>query len=160
MESANSPEAYREQVELAAKAGLRIGTLVTRCLPEVLDAWEEVAARWPIAPLRWVLVHLNTASAKDLVRMRALGAVATTNPISYLWRSGAAEARTLGAAVLRETARGILRADRHALARAAAILAGLGSASLGFLRGRAMLRGEGAGGGAALGPGLSGAAGS
>lgn len=68
--------------------------------------------------------------------------------------------RTLGAAVLRDTARGILRADRHALTRAAAILAGLGSASLGFLRGRAMLRGEGAGGGAALGPGLSGAAGS
>jgi predicted amidohydrolase YtcJ len=96
VESANAPEAYREQVELAAQAGLRIGTLVTRCLPEVLDAWEAAAARWPIAPLRWVLVHLHTASAQDLQRMRALGVVATTNPISYLWRSGGPEARALG----------------------------------------------------------------
>jgi predicted amidohydrolase YtcJ len=110
VESANSPEAYHEQAELAAQAGLRIGTLVTRCLPEVLDVWESVAARWPIAPLRWVLVHLNTASAKDLVRMRALGAVATTNPISYLWRSGAAEARTLGAAVQLLPHRSLVRA--------------------------------------------------
>jgi predicted amidohydrolase YtcJ len=96
VESANSPDAYREQAALAAQAGLRISTLVTRSLPQVLDAWETIAARWPIAPLRWVLVHLHTASAKDLARMRTLGAVVTTNPISYLWRSGAAEARTLG----------------------------------------------------------------
>jgi predicted amidohydrolase YtcJ len=96
VESHNSPEAYAEQAELAARYGLRVATLVTRCLPQVLDAWETVAARWPIAPLRWVLVHLNTATAEEIKRIRALGAVATTNPISYLWRSGAAEARTLG----------------------------------------------------------------
>jgi predicted amidohydrolase YtcJ len=96
VESHNSPEAYAEQAELAARHGLRVATLVTRCLPQVLDAWEAVAARWPIAPLRWVLVHLNTATADEIRRIRALGAVATTNPISYLWRSGAAEARALG----------------------------------------------------------------
>jgi predicted amidohydrolase YtcJ len=96
VESANSPEAYREQAELAAQTGLRISTLVTRSLPRVLDVWEAVATRWPIAALRWVLVHLHTASGKDLARMHALGAVATTNPISYLWRSGGAEAHALG----------------------------------------------------------------
>jgi predicted amidohydrolase YtcJ len=41
-------------------------------------------------------VHLNEASAEQLARIRKLGAGATTNPISYLWRSGAAEAKKLG----------------------------------------------------------------
>ena len=98
VESANDAQAYRAQAALAAAHGLRVGTLVTRCLPDVLDAWEEVAARTPIAPQRWVLVHLNVATPADLVRIRRLGAVATTNPISYLWRSGADEARRAGAA--------------------------------------------------------------
>lgn len=98
VESANDPAEYARQVELAARAGVRVNTLVTRCLPEVLDAWEAVAARTPIAPLRWVLVHLHAASEKELARIRRLGAVATTNPISYLWRSGAAEAEKLGSA--------------------------------------------------------------
>ena len=50
----------------------------------------------PIAHLRWVAVHLNAATADQVARLKRLGAVATTNPISYLWRSGADEARRLG----------------------------------------------------------------
>ena len=96
VESANAPEAYREQAALAARHGLRVNTLITRCLPEVLDIWEAVAARTPIRHLRWVLVHLNVASQEALARIRRLGAVVTTNPISYLWRSGAAEALRAG----------------------------------------------------------------
>ena len=96
VESANSPEAYREQAELAARHRLRINTLVTRSLPEVLDVWEKIAQSTPIAGLRWVAVHLNAATADQLARLKRLGAVATTNPISYLWRSAADEARKLG----------------------------------------------------------------
>ena len=92
VESSNAPGDYAAQAELAARHGLRIGTLVTRCLPEVLDVWESVAEKTPIVALRWVLVHLQTASPAQLARIRRLGVVATTNPISYLWRSGAAEA--------------------------------------------------------------------
>jgi hypothetical protein len=55
-----------------------------------------VAARTPIRHLRWVLVHLHAATPTQLARIRRLGAVATTNPISYLWRSGAAEAAQTG----------------------------------------------------------------
>ena len=99
VESANGPAEYAQQAELAARHGLRVNTIVTRCLPEVLDAWEAIAARWPIRDLRWVLVHLHAATAGQLARIRALGAVATTNPISYLWRSGAAEAARLAGAV-------------------------------------------------------------
>lgn len=96
VESANSPDAYRRQAALAARHGLRVNTLVTRVLDEVLDAWESVAARTPIAHLRWVAVHLNVARPDQLARLRKLGAVATTNPISYLWRSAAAEVERNG----------------------------------------------------------------
>jgi predicted amidohydrolase YtcJ len=98
VESANDPTAYREQAELAARHGLRVGTLATRCLPEVLDVWEAVARRHPIRDLRWVLVHLNAATPEQLARIRRLGAVATTNPISYLYRSAGDEVARLGGA--------------------------------------------------------------
>jgi predicted amidohydrolase YtcJ len=98
VESANAPEAYRAQAELAAAHDLRVATLVTRCLPEVLDAWEAVARGTPIRGRRWVAVHLNTATDGELARLRRLGVVATTNPISYLWRSAADEARRAGGA--------------------------------------------------------------
>jgi hypothetical protein len=98
VESANSREEYAAQAALAARLGLRVNTLVTRCLPEVLEVWEKIAAETPIAPLRWVLVHLAAASPDQLARVRRLGAVATTNPISYLHRSGAAEAARAGGA--------------------------------------------------------------
>ncbi len=101
VESANSPRAYRVQAELAARHGLRVSTLVTRCLPEVLDAWEAIHARTPIAGRRWVLVHPAGATPDELARIRRLGAVVTTNPISYLWRSGAAEVARLGGAAER-----------------------------------------------------------
>jgi len=98
VESANAREEYARQAALAARLGLRIATLVTRCLPEVLEVWEKIAAETPIAPLRWVLVHLAAATPDQLARIRRLGAVATTNPISYLWRSGAAEVARVGGA--------------------------------------------------------------
>ena len=92
VESANAPEAYRRQAEAAARHGLRVSTLITRSLPEVLSVWETIARTTPIDHLRWVAVHLNVADAGQLERLRRLGAVATTNPISYLWRSAAEEA--------------------------------------------------------------------
>lgn len=98
VESANDPREYREQAELAARHGLRVSTLVTRCLPEVLDVWEALARAHPIRDLRWVLVHLNAATPEQLARIRRLGAVATTNPISYLYRSAGDEVARLGGA--------------------------------------------------------------
>ena len=98
VESANSPEDYRAQASLAARHGLRVNTLVTRCLSEVLETWEAVARQTPIRGHRWVAVHLGVATDDQLVRLAGLGAVATTNPISYLWRSGAEEARRAGGA--------------------------------------------------------------
>jgi predicted amidohydrolase YtcJ len=67
----------------------------------VLDAWEDVATRHPVRSLRWVLVHLNDVTPAQLARIRRLGAVATTNPISYLYRSAADEVARLGGAAER-----------------------------------------------------------
>jgi predicted amidohydrolase YtcJ len=50
----------------------------------------------PIRDLRWVLVHLHVATESQLKRIRRLGAVVTTNPISYLWRSGSDEVARIG----------------------------------------------------------------
>jgi len=98
VESTNDDASYRTQAALAARHGLRVNTLVTRCLPEVLDAWEAIDRDTPIRSLGWTLVHLHAADETHLARIRRLGGLATTNPISYLWRSGAAEAKKLGGA--------------------------------------------------------------
>jgi predicted amidohydrolase YtcJ len=98
VESANTREAYTRQATVAARLGVRVNTLVTRCLPEVLDVWEAIAAQHPIRDRRWVLVHLNAATPAQLARIRRLGLVATTNPISYLYRSASDEVARLGGA--------------------------------------------------------------
>jgi predicted amidohydrolase YtcJ len=98
VESANTPEAYARQATLAARLGVRVNTLVTRCLPEVLDVWEAIDREQPLRDRRWVLVHLNAATPAQLARIRRLGAVATTNPISYLYRSAGDEVARLGGA--------------------------------------------------------------
>jgi predicted amidohydrolase YtcJ len=64
----------------------------------VLEVWEKVNRRHSIRDLRWVLVHLHAADRGQLERIKRLGAVATTNPISYLWRSAADEAAKLAGA--------------------------------------------------------------
>src|SRR5262249_47640372 len=74
------------------------------------DAWEAIAARRPVRPLRWVLVHLQVATPADVVRIKRLGVGATTNPISYLWRSGAAEVERAGSADLLIPHRSLIRA--------------------------------------------------
>jgi predicted amidohydrolase YtcJ len=98
VESANTREAYTLQATLAARLGVRVNTLVTRCLPEVLEVWEGIATQYPIRDRRWVLVHLNATTPEQLARIRHLGLVATTNPISYLYRSASDEVARLGGA--------------------------------------------------------------
>ena len=88
VEHANDPATYRALVRLAAAHGLRVGTIVTNHLEEVLETWEGVDREASLRGRRWVLVHLARVKA-DLARIRRLGAVVTTNPISYLYRSGA-----------------------------------------------------------------------
>jgi predicted amidohydrolase YtcJ len=61
---------------------------VTKHLREVLESWEAIDREISLRGRCWQLVHLARAQAKDLDRIGHLGAVVTTNPISYLYRSG------------------------------------------------------------------------
>jgi hypothetical protein len=58
------PAEYRAQAELAARHRLRVGTLVTRCLPEVLDVWESLGG--VVRELRWVRGVLAPGFDADL----------------------------------------------------------------------------------------------
>ena len=78
---------------LAAAANrVRINTLVNDAttLATVLDVLEAVDRVHPIRDLRPVLEHLRDASPQAIRRMRDLGAIATTQPSAYIWKSGSA----------------------------------------------------------------------
>jgi predicted amidohydrolase YtcJ len=90
----NPPDQYRELCRLAAKYRLRVNTIISRGADEVLTIWEEVDRERPIADLRWVLVHAQELDpARDFPRIKRLGAVLTTQPSSYIYRSGLAALR-------------------------------------------------------------------
>jgi hypothetical protein len=90
----NPPDQYRELCRLAARYRLRVNTIISRGADEVLSTWEAIDRETPIRDLRWVLVHaLELDPARDFPRIKRLGAVLTTQPSSYIYRSGQAALR-------------------------------------------------------------------
>lgn len=90
-----SPDEYLELCRIFARHRLRVGTIVGGAaatfdtIDRVLSTWEAVDATTPMRDLRWVLVHTALLDrARDVPRIRRLGAVITTQPSSYLHRSG------------------------------------------------------------------------
>ena len=85
----NDPEAYRALCRLAARRRWRVATVALTAVDAVLSVWEDVAREHPIQDLRWVLVHgLAMEPARDYPRLARLGCVVTTQPSSYVHRSG------------------------------------------------------------------------
>lgn len=64
----------------AARAGMRVCTLVCYELERVLRAFEEIDAQVSIRDLRWVAVHVTEATPEQVRRIKALGLVATVTP--------------------------------------------------------------------------------
>ncbi len=94
-EQCNDPDTYRTLCRLAARHRLRVATLGLAATDAVLSTWEGVAQEYPIHDLRWVLVHgREMEPARDYPRLARLGRVVTTQPSSYLHRSGLALARS------------------------------------------------------------------
>jgi predicted amidohydrolase YtcJ len=84
----NPPDEYRELCRVAARHRLRVGTIPSR-IDEVLTIWEEINREHRIDDLRWVLVHgSNMLPERDFPRIKRLGLVVTTQPASYIYRSG------------------------------------------------------------------------
>jgi predicted amidohydrolase YtcJ len=71
----------------AARLGLRVSCLVSRDLEYALSAYEAIDREVPIRERRWVVVHVNEATADQLRRMKALGVVATATP-GFLYMAG------------------------------------------------------------------------
>ena len=64
----------------AARAGMRVCTLVCYELERVLRAFEEIDAQVSIRDRRWVAVHVTEATPEQIRRIKALGLVATVTP--------------------------------------------------------------------------------
>lgn len=94
-EQCNDPDTYGALCRLAARHRLRVATVGLAASDAVLSTWEDVAHEYPIQDLRWVLVHgREMEPARDYPRLARLGCVVTTQPSSYVHRSGLMLARS------------------------------------------------------------------
>jgi predicted amidohydrolase YtcJ len=88
VEQANSPAEFRDYCFLLAEHGLRLNTIVTDSLRDIIPIIEEVARRYPLARERWVIQHLARCRNEDLRKVKALGLEVTTIPAFTLWKGG------------------------------------------------------------------------
>ena len=88
VEQANNPAEFRDYCFLLAEHGLRLNTIVSDELQQVLPIIEEVATRYPLAARRWVIQHIGRARIEDLRKVKTLGLEVTTIPAYFLWKGG------------------------------------------------------------------------
>ena len=88
-ESYNSPARFRSLVHLAARHNLRVNAIVRGVLEQVLEVFEDVHNEIPIDARRWVLVHALNVSPEQMGRIRQLGLLVETIPLTDLWLRGA-----------------------------------------------------------------------
>ena len=87
-ESYHSPDFFAETVRLAAQHNLRVNTLVREPLEPVLQVFEAVNADIPLKGRRWTLAHVLHTSDQQLDRIRNLGLLVETIPLTELWLRG------------------------------------------------------------------------
>lgn len=93
-ESYNPAPRFHALLRLAAQHNLRAHTLAAgeAELEDVLQAFESVQGEFPIAERRWVLEHVRDVNASQLQRMKRLGVVCETIPLTHIWLRGSAYA--------------------------------------------------------------------
>ncbi|HWM46379.1 MAG TPA: amidohydrolase [Xanthobacteraceae bacterium] len=87
----------REAVAVLLRECARHGIRVNGIIPAMLDLFAQAAKDFPIADQRWVLAHVNALDAGQIALIRELGLVVTTHTNGYIWKSGAAFLKTIGA---------------------------------------------------------------
>jgi predicted amidohydrolase YtcJ len=87
-QSYNPPARFCELAVLAACHNLRVNTIVRDTLEEVLRVFEEVHREVPIDGRRWVLAHVLETTPEQLRRVRDLGLLVETIPLTELWLRG------------------------------------------------------------------------
>lgn len=88
VEQALSPSDFREAAFLCAEHDLRLHTIVSDQLHEIVPVLEAVDARHPLAGRRWVIEHIGRARDADLQALARLGLWVTTIPTYFLWKGG------------------------------------------------------------------------
>jgi hypothetical protein len=84
--SVNSAADFEEICMLAGKYNLRLHTLASDKLHEVVPILERVAKHYPIGQRRWVIEHISKSSERDLQAIKAMGVAVTLIPVHYLWK--------------------------------------------------------------------------
>jgi hypothetical protein len=86
--SVNTPSDFEELCMLAGKHNLRLHTLASDRLHEMVPILERVGRHYPIGERRWVIEHISKASERDLKAIKAMGVAVTLIPAHYLWKVG------------------------------------------------------------------------
>ena len=84
----HSPELFARVVRLAARNNLRVNTLVREPLEEVLAVFEEVDRDIPLNGRRWTLAHVLQTSDEQLEKIKRMGLLVETIPLTELWLRG------------------------------------------------------------------------
>ena len=88
IQSYHSPDFFSETVRLAAENNLRVNTLVREPLEEVLTVLEAVDREIPLNGRRWTLAHVLQTTEAQLERIRNMGLLVETIPLTELWLRG------------------------------------------------------------------------
>ena len=88
VEWANRIEDFEGYAMAAAEHDLRVHSVIGDRLGEVLDVFERIDQRFPLAGRRWVVEHIGAMDAADIPRLKRLGVMVSTIPFYTLWKNG------------------------------------------------------------------------
>ncbi len=84
----HSPDEFEALCMMAGENNLRLHTIASDKLHEVVPILQRVARRYPIGERRWVIEHVSKADPDSLAAVKALGVGVTLIPIHYVWKAG------------------------------------------------------------------------
>lgn len=82
----NDSAEFERMCMLAAKHDLRVHTVVSDRLHEMVPILERVAKLHPIGERRWVLEHVSKTSLSDLHKVKRMEMGTTLIPANFLWK--------------------------------------------------------------------------
>jgi predicted amidohydrolase YtcJ len=85
---ANSSEEFEQLCMLAGQHDLRVHTIVSDNLAQLVPVLERVARHFPIGERRWVMEHISRSTLEGLAALKRLGVATTLIPGQYLWKHG------------------------------------------------------------------------
>ena len=88
IQSYHSPDFFAETVKQAARHNIRVNTLVREPLEEVLNVFAAIDQDIPLKGRRWTLAHVLQTTDRQLERIRDMGLLVETIPLTELWLRG------------------------------------------------------------------------